>query len=273
MINPWMAAGRAQDEYANGTAWVPAELTGWRRWTLKPEGLTGSYQQPWPGTDMTAECLARWEVEISRERYDELREQPGSGVLARIYDSGMVYGTRTVYGTHVPADANARFFEPNVGRNHTAPHHNPQDRKDDFKCGIYAAYEYSKLQTQWVTDPSTAFVGVVKASGRTICGTSGFRTARARIVALCVGLEDQHRDLVAEGRTTPRRVSPAGVRSGTVPLGDPEDRVAEVERNRRKDLAGFPAYAGVELFADLREMQAAFPPEDLSALGVGGDAA
>jgi len=271
MINPWSSAGmRSQEEYARGTAWVPAELTGWRRWVLKPEGLTGSFGQPWTADTMDAQCLARHEVEISRDRYDTLRARNNHDVFARI-DGGDPY-RRTVYGKEIPDDVNARFYENVRGKGHAAPHHNPGG-SDDCQCGIYAGYSYGQLQSHWATNPSTTWIGVVKASGRTICGQSGFRTARARIVALCVGLDDANRDLLAQGRATVVRVSPAGLTYATGTPGEPEERIAEVERNRRRDLAGFPAYAGVELFADLREMQEAFPPDDLSALGVSGDAA
>jgi hypothetical protein len=46
------------------------------------------------------------------------------------------------------------------------------------------------------------------------------------------------------------------------------EMLADLVDRRRRALAGFPQYAGVQVYEDMNEMCEAFPPDDLRALGI-----
>lgn len=272
--HPWSSYGmRGQNEYASGPALtVPAELTGYRRWTLRPDGLVGNWGCPWPTDTLDAVCLDKYRVEISRDEYMRLLSAKGAEVSAQVRDKDSK-SFRVVYGEHIPEDAEEVVYSRSVvGRQHAAPHRNEQDKSDDCRCGIYAGYSISGLQETWVMSPSNSFIGVVKASGHTVCGRVGFRTARARIVALCVGLDRRTEALFHQGKVSAVFVDPTG--SGRKDLLRAEgattrEQLAELVGKRARALAAFPQYAGVRLYDDINEMIRDFPPDDLRALGIG----
>lgn len=270
--HPWSSYGmHGQNEYANGEAvTVPAELTGYRRWTLRPDGLNGNWGVAWPGDSLDAVCLDRVWKDIDRDEYLELRDSlddPDRHLMMKVRDVGAKF-TRKVPGPDIPEDVAEVVYQKYViGRPHEAPHHNAEDRKDDCKCGIYCGYGIDGLQHTWVTSPSGSYVGVVKASGRTICGKIGFRTARARMVALCVGLDEKTEQMFHQGHASTVYVAPNGER---IPLegANSGELLADLLDRRRRALEALPQYAGVQLFDDMNEMCEAFPPDDLRALGI-----
>jgi hypothetical protein len=269
--HPFSSYGmHGQNEYANGAPVVPAELTGYRRWTLRPAGLTGNWGVPWPTDALDAVCLDRVWKDIDRDEYLELLADPDqnpSEIMMKVRDVGAKF-TRKVPGPDIPDGVEQVVYQKYViGRQHDAPHHNRQDRDDDCKCGIYCGYDIDGLQHTWVTSPSGSYVGVVKASGATICGKIGFRTARARMVALCVGLDEKTEAMFHQGHASTVYLAPDGERT---PLegANSGEMLADLVDRRRRALAGFPQYAGVQVYEDMNEMCEAFPPDDLRALGI-----
>lgn len=62
---------------------------------------------------------------------------------------------------------------------HVAPH-------DDCMCGIYATHSLDGLMAQY-RKQACRIVAVIQAVGATVTGGTGFRTAKAQIVAYWVG--------------------------------------------------------------------------------------
>jgi len=263
----------SQNQYADGALVVPSELTGYRRWTLRPSGLVGNWGTAWEADTLDAVCLDRRWVQIDRDEYLRLLADPEvkrNDFMAKGRDRGTRF-YRNLYGEHIPDDIeDVTYSKAVTGRGHEAPHHNPEDLDDDCKCGIYAGYGLEGLQQQWVTSPSNSYVGVVKASGRTICGSVGFRTQRARIVALCVGLDMQTERLFREGRVSSMYVDPSGERVDTLKTEGttPEERLAELVDKRAAALGRCAQYQDVAVYRDIRDLVRDFPPDDLRALGI-----
>jgi hypothetical protein len=265
--HPWSSYGmHGQNEYANGTPTVPSELTGYRRWTLRKDGLVGNFGQPW-GTEMQAQCLDKRWVDIDRDEYLELFARGVREISAKIRENGYY---RAIYGEVIPDGAEeVAYTKAVVGRGHDAPHHNRDDKTDDCKCGIYAGYSINGLQEKWLMSPSNSYVGVVKASGHTICGKVGFRTARARIVALCVGLDATTEQMFHQGKVSKMYIDPA---TSDRHLLDEEASSAEQLRTlvglRAAALERVGKYSEIKVYDDIHAMIDDFPPDDLSALGI-----
>jgi hypothetical protein len=66
-----------------------------------------------------------------------------------------------------------------VDKDHVAPH-------DGCKCGIYATHTLASLMAQY-SEHAQRIVAVIQAMGRTVNGPTGFKTAKAEIVAYWLG--------------------------------------------------------------------------------------
>jgi hypothetical protein len=69
----------------------------------------------------------------------------------------------------------------NTDPDHVAP-------ADDCRCGIYATHSLDGLMRQYRA-PASRIVAVIQATGATVTGDTGFRTAKAQIVAYWLGFD------------------------------------------------------------------------------------
>jgi hypothetical protein len=128
---------------------------------------------------------------------------------------------------------------------------------DDCKCGIYCGYEPRNVQDSWGNQNN--LFGVVKATGKTKMGTAGFRTGQAKIVALSLAnVLDDNMDSTTVVAWDGSLVREDQFKEG-MPAGAYRKQVAA-------DLMA--RYKGVQLFDTDEEMIAAFPPDDITALGI-----
>lgn len=72
-----------------------------------------------------------------------------------------------------------------LGFSHDQPHGLHRSPHEGCDCGIYGSLSLGHLRTQY-PEQTERFVAVIAAEGRTIIGSRGLRTERARVVAYWV---------------------------------------------------------------------------------------
>jgi len=240
-----------QDDFAIGPELVVGTLTGYRYWTLVPGSgglLRGHYGADWDGPIMEAECRAPIERKLIAEE---------EALALDKTDPDRVEQTKVTEHTHwrdgtTTTEVVYHYYEVVLPGGHQVP-------GDNCKCGIYCGYEQRNVGT-WGNQGQ--ILGVVQAMGPTKMGTHGFRTSKAKIVALSLeNVLDDDIDTMSIVDWGGNVVREDDFRDG-VPASTYKKQVAEDLQSR---------YPGVALFDTDEQMVAAFPPDDISALGIEND--
>lgn len=249
-----------QDDFAMGQGLVVGSLTGFRYWSLGSDGvLQGHWSGLWETPEYVAECKAHIERKIvTKEVAYELDKQTPD----LVEDIKIREITHWKDGTTTEEEVH-HYYQVVMPGGHPTPPEDP----DECKCGIYAGYAPDNVRDSG--HRSDQLFGVIKATGRTIMGTRGFRTAKAQLVALSLeGLWEKMRseytpdtvEITSWGAMTAHRID------------TPEfhrERFAEDQAEMRAKLN--KRYPGVELFDTDADMMAAHKPDDLEALGIQND--
>jgi hypothetical protein len=242
-----------QNDFAVGPELVVGALTGYRYWQMVPGSgglLRGHWGAEWPTEVMDAECRAHVERRLinEAEALELDKTEPD-----RVECTKVTEHTHWKDGT-VTTEVVYHYYEVVMPGGHEVP-------GDDCKCGIYCGYEPRNVAGSWGTGSGYLF-GVVRAEGKTKMGSHGFRTGKARIVAL--SLENVLDDNVDSTTIVDWYGKPVreDIYKDGVPVESYKKQVSEDLRAR---------YAGVQLFDTDEQMVAAFPPDDITALGIEND--
>lgn len=263
-----------QEQFGTGDAqMVVGELTGFRWWRVLGGGvLSGSYGHDWLSSEMKAKCDLSNTISV---RSEALAKEFADKYGGEVETSGSMHVNANGYGFFgVDNTWCVRFDSPHRDR---AP-------RPGCTCGIYAGYTPEDVRGS-KPDSDFHILGVIKASGIIIPGNSGFKTQRARIVALGEILASdsvKYYTNINSGIsytamryqfTKPlsgRRYTMSRIISSNEPYHFMQD--AEMQPIQTIDMTNKirerEGYRGVQFFDSNDEMLSEFPPDDLSALGI-----
>jgi hypothetical protein len=80
-----------------------------------------------------------------------------------------------------------------VDKDHVAP-------APDCKCGVYATHTLAALMAQY-SEHARRIVAVIQAMGRTVNGPTGFKSAKAEVVAYWLGEQRFYDESISEADT------------------------------------------------------------------------